>query len=90
MTPKRSAIRIKKSSNLPWCRRWKRATRNGIIDSLRYAIVDEVLAEDSTLVGQVDAYYGGNEFWLSVYQDYNDPSSYFHQQFYHYKELMDH
>ena len=48
------------------------STRNGIIDSLRYAIVDEVLAEDSTLVGQVDAYYGGNEFWLSVYQDYND------------------
>ena len=26
----------------------------------------------STLVGIVDAYYGGNEFWLSVYRDYND------------------
>ena len=28
--------------------------------------------KDSTLVGIVDAYYGGNEFWLSVYRDYND------------------
>lgn len=28
--------------------------------------------KDSTLVGIVDAYYGGNEFWLSTYRDYND------------------
>ena len=47
-------------------------SRASAIDSVRLCIEDEVLAEDSTLVGIVDAYYGGNEFWLSVYRDYND------------------
>ena len=28
--------------------------------------------DDSTVVVILDAYYGGNEFWLSVYRDYND------------------
>ena len=37
-----------------------------------FAISEEVARKDSTLVGIVDAYYGGNEFWLSVYRDYND------------------
>ena len=46
--------------------------RSAIIDSLRYQIQDEVYKKDSTLVAIVDTYYGGNEFWLSVYQDYND------------------
>jgi hypothetical protein len=32
----------------------------------------EVSEKDSTLTGIVDAYYAGNEFWLSVYRDYND------------------
>ena len=35
-------------------------------------IGEEVSRKDSTLIGIVDAYYGGNEFWLSVYRDYND------------------
>lgn len=46
--------------------------RNTVIDSLKYVIQEEVYKKDSTLVAVVDAYYGGNEFWLSVYQDYND------------------
>ena len=37
-----------------------------------FAISEEVAHKDSTLVGIVDAYYGGNEFWLSTYRDYND------------------
>ena len=37
-----------------------------------FAVSEEVAHKDSTLVGIVDAYYGGNEFWLSVYRDYND------------------
>ena len=36
------------------------------------AVGAEVSQKDSTLTGVVDAYYGGNEFWLSVYQDFND------------------
>ncbi len=35
-------------------------------------IAAEVSRKDPTLVGEVDAYYGGNEFWLSVYRDYTD------------------
>ena len=41
-------------------------------DSVMFAISEEVAHKDSTLVGIVDAYYGGNEFWLSTYRDYND------------------
>lgn len=48
------------------------AQRAAIVDSMMYAIGNEVSLADSTLVGVVDAYYGGNEFWLSVYRDYND------------------
>lgn len=46
--------------------------REEVIDSLKFAIEEEVHAKDSTVVAIVDTYYGGNEFWLSVYQDYND------------------
>jgi hypothetical protein len=42
------------------------------IDSTVYAIQAKVSEKDSTLTGIVDAYYGGNEFWLSVYQDFYD------------------
>lgn len=43
-----------------------------VVDSVRYVIQDEVYAKDSTLVAIVDSYYGGNEYWLSIYRDYND------------------
>ena len=46
--------------------------RSGAVDSVMFAISEEVARKDSTLVGIVDAYYGGNEFWLSTYRDYND------------------
>ena len=46
--------------------------RSSVVDSMMLAIGAEVSAADSTLVGVVDAYYGGNEFWLSVYRDFND------------------
>jgi len=46
--------------------------RTSAIDSVRIAIGNEVTAQDSTMTGVVDAYYGGNEYWLSVYRDYND------------------
>lgn len=42
------------------------------VDSLMLLIGNEVSDKDSTLVGVVDAYYAGNEFWLSVYRDFND------------------
>ena len=43
-----------------------------VLDSVANLILNELAIEDSTLVGVVDTYYGGNEFWLSVYRDYND------------------
>ena len=42
------------------------------VDSIMNVIGGEVSAKDTTLVGVVDAYYGGNEFWLSVYRDFTD------------------
>lgn len=48
------------------------ADRSLAIDSMKWVISREVMARDSTTVGSVDAYYGGNEFWLSVYRDYYD------------------
>ena len=48
------------------------AQRSSVVDSMMYLIESEVMQRDSTVVAIVDAYYGGNEFWLSVYQDYND------------------
>ncbi|WP_321425263.1 S46 family peptidase [uncultured Bacteroides sp.] len=46
--------------------------RGYVIDSLRYTIENEVREKDSLLRGEVSAYYGGNEFYLSVYKDYKD------------------
>lgn len=46
--------------------------RSQAVDSVMIAIGEEVSAKDPTLTGVVDAYYGGNEFWLSVYRDFND------------------
>ena len=46
--------------------------RSAAVDSVMLVIGEEVARKDSTLVGTVDAYYGGNEFWLSVYRDYTD------------------
>ncbi|NDW12105.1 S46 family peptidase [Bacteroides sp. 214] len=46
--------------------------RQTLTDSLIYVIQNEVYEQDSTVVAIVDAFYGGNEFWLSVYQDYDD------------------
>lgn len=46
--------------------------RTSAVDSVMLLIGEEVSRRDSTLTGVVDAYYGGNEFWLSVYRDYND------------------
>ena len=46
--------------------------RSSAVDSMMVVIGGEVSLKDSTLLGVVDAYYGGNEFWLSVYRDFND------------------
>lgn len=46
--------------------------RTAAVDSMLFVIGEEVSRKDSTLTGVVDAYYGGNEFWLSVYRDFND------------------
>lgn len=46
--------------------------RSTAIDSMMVVIQDEITQADSTLVGAVDSYYSGNEYWLSVYQDYTD------------------
>lgn len=46
--------------------------RRVAVDSIMNVIGMEVSEKDSTLTGIVDAYYAGNEFWLSVYRDYND------------------
>ncbi len=46
--------------------------RSSAVDSMMLVIGGEVSHKDSTLIGIVDAYYGGGEFWLSVYRDFND------------------
>lgn len=46
--------------------------RRVAVDSIVNVIGMEVSEKDSTLTGIVDTYYAGNEFWLSVYRDYND------------------
>lgn len=50
----------------------KESERRMAVDSMMHVIGMEVSDKDSTLVGVVDAYYGGNEFWLSVYRDFTD------------------
>lgn len=46
--------------------------RTLMINAVMLEIEAEVSRKDSTLTGVVDAYYGGNEFWLSTYRDYTD------------------
>lgn len=46
--------------------------RRMVADSLSILIQEEVSAKDSLLRGVVDSYYGGNEYYLSVYKDYTD------------------
>lgn len=46
--------------------------RRTVIDSLSFVIQNEVSEKDSLLRGVVDAYYEGNEYYLSVYKDYYD------------------
>lgn len=48
------------------------AERRMAVDSIATLIQYEVSRKDTTLIGVVDTYYGGNEFWLSVYRDYTD------------------
>ncbi|WP_420187581.1 S46 family peptidase [Bacteroides pyogenes] len=48
------------------------AERTAAVDSMLNVIGREVSEKDSTLTGVVDAYYAGNEFWLSVYRDFTD------------------
>lgn len=48
------------------------ADRRVATDSVMLAIQEEIHLKDSSLVGIVDPYYAGNEFWLSVYRDFND------------------
>ena len=46
--------------------------RSYAVDSVTTLISDEATRRDTTLVAVVDSYYGGNEYWLSLYQDYED------------------
>ena len=46
--------------------------RAWVADSVCHAIGQAVGQADSTLVGVVDSYYGGTQYWLSVYRDYPD------------------
>lgn len=46
--------------------------RNMTIDSVRSVIAHEVSDRDSTLTAEVDTYYGGTEFTLSVYRTFTD------------------
>lgn len=43
-----------------------------LIDSLKCTIENEFNQNNPTLRGVVDTYYGGNEFYLSIYKDYKD------------------
>lgn len=46
--------------------------RGYAIDSLRCMIAQEVTQKEASLRGVVDAYYSGNEYYLSIYKDYKD------------------
>jgi len=51
---------------------WDEAERQLAVDSVSLAIEKELHERDSTLIGVVDSYYAGNEYWLSIYKDYED------------------
>lgn len=46
--------------------------REAVTDSISRLIEEKATKGDKTLVGVVDGYYGGNEFWLSVYREFHD------------------
>ena len=46
--------------------------RNMAVDSMRQIIVSGVLGKDSTLSAEVDAYFDGSEYCLSVYRTFTD------------------
>lgn len=48
------------------------AQRNQVVDSIMLVIESEYSAKKPDLIYKVDAFYGGNEYWLSVYQNYYD------------------
>lgn len=43
-----------------------------VIDSISRQIADEAIQGDSLLRARVSPFYGGSEFYLAVYKDYND------------------
>ena len=62
-------IRDKEVRVLSAARHAKTETERRVaVDSIMNVISMEVSEKDSTLTGIVDAYYAGNEFWLSVYR----------------------
>lgn len=46
--------------------------RTCAVDSVSSLISDEATRKDTTLIAIVDSYYGGSEYWLSLYRDYED------------------
>ena len=46
--------------------------RNFAVDSIKSVISKEASCKDSTLTAEVDTYYGGTEYSLSVYRTFTD------------------
>lgn len=46
--------------------------RNFAVDSIKSVILKEASCKDSTLTAEVDTYYGGTEYSLSVYRTFTD------------------
>ena len=46
--------------------------RQDAIDSIKYIIENEIESKDSLLRAIVSPYHSGNEYYLSIYQDYED------------------
>ncbi len=63
ITPRLASMRFDKLSN---------SRREEIIDSLTNAMTDSVKAIDPTLHVNIDAFYEGNKFYATTYQDFTD------------------
>ena len=48
------------------------ARRTVLVDSISQIITNEALQSDSTLRAKVSPFYGGSEYYLAVYKDFND------------------
>ncbi len=48
------------------------AERSVAIDSVLFVLQEELTIESPNLIGKIDSFYGGNEYWLSTYQNYYD------------------